>query len=232
MSYRPHIVITREKKMPGEERLNWEFSHHDFIQKTIEIPAHLDSWDIAPSIVLTSKMGVQAFIEMINCFSLKKSNFSIFCIAGATKDLALRSGLMVTGTASDAQALAHEILKHPTIKIITHVAGNLRRNELAQTLRNAGVEIKELIVYRTELTPILITRPFDGIVFFSPSAVDSFLLKNPVSNAPCFCIGQTTSHYARQKDFGVIYTCEAPTEEAMLSLLNDYFLKSTAHAQK
>ena len=228
----PHIVITRAKKLKGEEALGWEFTHHDFIQKSIEIPGALSSKDISPNIALTSKTGVQAFMEIINRLQLEKSSFSVFSIAHATKEFALRSGLHVKGDAPDATSLAKEIASHRTLKTITHVTGNLRRPELKVTLNKAGVEVTEIVAYRTELTPISITEQIDGIVFFSPSAVDSLLLANSNSDIPCFCIGQTTACHAKQKGFKTTYAPNAPTEEALINLLNDHFSKSTVHAQK
>lgn len=232
MNRLPHIVVTRAKKLKGEDALGWKFSHHDFIQKSINIPVALDPKDIAPNVAFTSKTGVHAFVEIIRFLRLERSLFSAFCIAPATKELALRSGLPVKGEASDGLALAQEIIKHPTIKTITHITGNLRRSELKATLTNAGVDVREIIAYRTEFTPISLAEPFDGVVFFSPSTVDSFLLKNSVPPAPCFCIGPTTAHHAEQNGFKMTYTAAAPTEEALRILLNDHFSKLINHAQK
>lgn len=225
MSRAPHIVVTRNKKLAGEhvlEALGWRFTHHDFIRKTIEIPARLSSSDIHQFVAITSQTGVQAFIEIINRLKLNKSDYSIFCIAHATKELALSSGLVVLGYAPDAQSLTHEILKHSSVKSISHVAGNLRRDELSQTLLQKGVVVHEILAYRTELTPIKLDTKADGIVFYSPSAVESFLLENPLPKSVCFCIGQKTAQFSKQKGCEMVYSSEKPTDEAMMALISEH----------
>lgn len=56
-----------------------------------------------------------------------------------------------------------------------------------------------LVVYETELAqPTL--KPFDAVLFTSPSNVESFVHKNQLPQL-CFAIGDTTAH--KLKEFGV-----------------------------
>jgi uroporphyrinogen-III synthase len=232
MNIAPHIAVTRNKKLAGEEALEaqgWRFTHHDFIRKVIEIPERISN-DIHQNIVITSQTGVQAFVEILKRFELSKSNYVVFCIDHATKEQALQAGLIVHASAPNARSLAHEILKHPFVKSVTHVASNVRRGELAQTLQQSGVAVDEILAYRTELTPIVLNIKIDGIIFYSPSAVKSFLLKNPLPISPCFCIGSTTAHYAKQLNCNWVYSANTPTDESIMTLITEHFSKPTIHA--
>ena len=113
---------------------------------------------------------------------------------------------------------------------MTHVCSDRRRNELSEKLIEGGVHVHNLIAYRTEFTPVAIDQLYDGILFFSPSAVDSFLSVNTLQTVPCFCIGLTTGNHAKQKGYPFVYSPEAPTEDALLKLLTNYFHKTPAHA--
>jgi uroporphyrinogen-III synthase len=220
--------------MAGEESLEargWKFSHHDFIQKRLTIPKPLTS-ELKENIVLTSQMGFRAFVEIIVQNGLNKSNFSVFCTSQTTYQSVLSAGLSIKGVAHNAELLANEILKNRMITSVTFIAGNRRRDELPQVLRQHGVAVHEVMAYRTDLTPITIAEAFEGIVFFSPSAIDSFLLLNRITRISCFCIGQTTARYAQQKGFESALVAENPTEEAMVSLLNHHFSKPSVHAQE
>lgn len=233
MNSAPHMMITRNKRLTREddlEALGWKFTHHDFIRKTIEIPARLSSSHIQENITITSQTGVQAFVEILHRFKLNKANHIVFCIGNATKDLALHAGLVVHGSAPDARSLADEILKHPSVKSITHVAGSLRRGELYQTLEQSGVVVSEIVAYRTELTPTRLDVKVDGIVFYSPSAVESFLQENPLPKSACFCIGQTTADHAKRMGCEWVYSANAPTDEALLTLITGHFSKTIPHA--
>ena len=44
------------------------------------------------------------------------------------------------------------------------------------------LSVDEVIVYKTIETPKVLTKQYDGILFFSPSAVKSFFSKNSIVN--------------------------------------------------
>jgi len=233
MIKKPHIVSTRKltsNKVAELEKQGWKFTQHDFIRKIIEVPADCKKESIQQNIVLTSKSGVEAFLKVSNELNLDLKAYTIYCISHATQESAINAGLSVQASAPNASSLADEILKDKTIRAVTHVCGNRRLNELSEKLNQAGLNVQDLIAYRTEFTPVAIDQPYDGIMFFSPSAVDSFLSVNTLQTVPCFCIGQTTGNHAKQKGYPLVYSPDAPTEEAILNVLTNYFHKTPAHA--
>jgi uroporphyrinogen-III synthase len=60
----------------------------------------------------------------------------------------------------------------------------LRKETLPQALKEGGIKFNEIEVYQTALAPFKISdqENFDAIMFFSPSAVESYLSNNIKKN--------------------------------------------------
>ena len=154
--------------------------------KVVELPG-------APAVVVfTSVNAVEA---------AGGSGSRIFCTNGATRrKVAERFGeAAIAGTADSASELAAKIIGEGWVKAVWFFCGELRRHELPARLRQAGIEVHEEVVYRTKLTPRKIGRDYDGIAFFSPSAVKSFFSVNKIpARTRLFAIGGTTAETIRR----------------------------------
>jgi uroporphyrinogen-III synthase len=235
MSRTPHIVSTRKLTSAKVDELTakgWKFTDHDFISKVIHIPADLQDQSIHNHVVLTSITGVKAFLEITRQRQLDTYNYQVYCISRGTKEYALAFGLNIKSSAPNAAALADEILKDVEVKEVTHVSSNLRRDELSDKLIKAGVAVQDVIAYRTEFTPVTIDSSYDAIIFFSPSAVDSFLSINPLQQVPCFCLGKTTSDYAKQEGYQQTFIPVAPSEDILLKTIVNHYSKPFGHAKE
>ena len=150
----------------------------------------------------------------------------IFCLSGKTKDAVLNSnhlGRNIIGEAENASSLAKKIIELKIDKVI-FFCGNKRREELPLLLKNAGIKVHEMIVYETIETPTIITDDSDAILFFSPSAVQSFFSTNKLKkNTVCFAIGETTADSITTFTNNKIITSEFPSQEMMIASLNFYF---------
>ncbi len=230
-----HIVSTRKltsDKVTELKAKGWKFTSHDFIGKVIDIPSGLNHQSICKHVVLTSITGAKAFLQITNQLGLDKSNYTVYCISRGTKEYVQTSGLSIKSTAPDASTLADEILRDVDVKEVVHIGGNLKRNELSEKLNSAGVAVHNVIAYRTEFTPVTIGISYQAIIFFSPSAVDSFLSHNPVLQVPCFCIGKTTADHAAQNGYQHTYIPDAPSEEILLNTIVAHYSKSQAHVKE
>jgi len=212
------------------ESLDLRVTQTDFIKKTIHIPKEISALSINPVIVFTSKTAVDAWIQISNSLPKEVSKFPIYCLALATKTKATEHGLNIVGVAPDASSLADLILENKSITSVTFVCGNLRRNDFPDKLRSNGIEILEIEAYKTELTPMKVIQPYDGVLFFSPSAIDSFLSTNLKSEV-AFCVGKTTADHARLLGFSEIYAAESPSPESLVQIVIRYF-NLPVHAQK
>ena len=54
------------------------------------------------------------------------------------------------------------------------------------------------------LNPMKFHQLFDGILFFSPSGVQSFMVENSMESAMAFCIGETTASEAKKHTENVV----------------------------
>ena len=110
------------------------------------------------------------------------------------------------------------------VKEVTFFCGNLRMNHLPNRLSAGGIQVKEIMVYQTELTPIAITKEYEAILFFSPSAVHSFFSINttPVHTV-LFSIGETTTAAIETYCNNKVITSSWPAEADMLEMATAYF---------
>ena len=65
---------------------------------------------------------------------------------------------------------------------------------------------------------------FDGILFFSPSAVESYLKQNTIKNEICFCIGKTTAETLEKKHKKNIVIAEQPTIDDVIAAVIEYYI--------
>ncbi len=80
------------------------------------------------------------------------------------------------------------------IKEIVFFCGDRRRDELPEKLRSKGINVIEVVVYTTIETPHAIEENYNGVVFFSPSAVKSYFTDNcPDPNVIFYTMGETTA---------------------------------------
>lgn len=147
-------------------------------------------------------------------------HWNTFCLNGATKEAAVQmlSEEQVIDTAPNATELAAKIIAHGQYKQVVFFCGNQRRDELPRLLKEAGIEVIEIVVYETVATPVLATDNFDAVLFFSPSAVKSFFSANTLKkDIACFAIGDTTAAAIGDYTDNRVIISEQPDQEIMLA---------------
>lgn len=156
---------------------------------------------LSQHLVFTSQNAVRIFFQTLDNHRLKLPNTTqCYAISGSTKTILQKFNHIPILTADSAKQLARAILKKKDVKDVTFVCGNLRLPDLPNILTKSDIKVQELVVYRTEWTPLSIRTMYDAIVFFSTSAVDSFLINNKLSpEMPFFTLGKTTATYLKKK---------------------------------
>jgi len=110
-------------------------------------------------------------------------------------------------SARNASQLA-DIIISEGIEDIVFFCGDKRRDELPDKLRANGINVTEVMVYHTLENPHAINSGYDGVVFFSPSAVNSFFTDNkPGDKVIFYTMGDTTAseikkHCSNQVEIG------------------------------
>lgn len=174
--------------------------------------------------VFTSMNAVNAVTRLI----LNKPVWKIFCIGHQTKKLltAFFGKENIIGTADNASQLADRIIKDISVKKIVFFSGCQRREELPKKIEAHGIELEELNVYQTLETPHVISKKYDGVLFFSPSAVKSFFSVNKIAEkTQIFAIGNTTAAEAKSFTRSPIIIAEHPDVNNLVNQVIRHFSK-------
>ncbi len=94
-----------------------------------------------------------------------------------------------------AHSLADFIIEQDGIDRYCHFRGNISLNTIEAKLKGANIAVISFECYKTTICkPAIDENEFDGIVFYSPSAVKSCLEANlRLDGKKIFAIGQTTA---------------------------------------
>ncbi len=169
--------------------------------------------------IITSKNGLQA---LMHNFAKEDVAFdTIFCVGRVTKKHIEQALGKVTFKAKTAKDLAAHLLT-TDIKEFTYFCGDIRRDELPEILKKNNVRLEEVHIYKTLLSATVVKPPIDGVMFYSPSGVESFLISNPETHGVAFCIGNTTAKAAREH-FDKVLVAKIATVQSVLELVKDHF---------
>lgn len=178
--------------------------------------------------VFTSGNAVAAVTRLLGW---QRPSWKIYCTDGHTRErvLSFFGETSIAGTAQDAASLADRLLQDSITEPV-FFCGNRRRDELPQELTDKGIRIKELEVYQTILTPQRVNESYDGILFFSPSGVESFFSLNTVKeNTVLFAIGKTTANSIRSFSGNKIIMGDRPGKDSLLQQCVRYFQSADTH---
>ena len=144
-----------------------------------------------------SKNAFKAIQEKIR---IKKA----FVVGSKTAALLQKNDIEVVEVADNALALAKKIIVNHRDKHFIFFCGNKRREELPLQLKQHKISFEEIQVYKTSLNFAKFKQEFDGILFFSPSGVESYFRKNNIVEATAFCIGTTTANSVKKHTENII----------------------------
>jgi uroporphyrinogen-III synthase len=177
------------------------------------------------TVVFTSTNAVETVAKEL---STRPTTWNIYCVGTTTAMLAKKyfGEPAVITTANNAAELATSIVDEKVISKVTFFCGDRRRDELPGILLDNNIEVNEIIVYRTIESPHTIEKRYHGILYFSPSAVESFFANNKLSNDTLlFAIGNTTADEITKHSTNKIIISDEPGKESLIRKMIDYFSK-------
>ena len=175
---------------------------------------------INDNLIFTSQNAAQSVLLHPKSSALKTKN--VFCVGIKTKALLEENGFNVDVYVDYASDLAEIITLIYSNESFTFFSGNLRKETLPKALKAAKVNFNEIQVYETTLTPQKIKTPVDGILFFSPSAIESYLKDNKIKNEICFCIGETTASSLETITRNIIVADQPSVENVIEDVIEEY----------
>lgn len=196
---------------------NFKVIEKNFI-RTKKIDFQIDTFN--EFVIFTSKNAVKSILksDYLSPIKLKK----IFCVGQKTKQFIEKKNFNVQECVNYAEDLGFEIAKKYQNSSFTFFSGNIRKNTLPDLLNENNIKWNEVVVYETSLKSKKIKTEIDGILFFSPTAVESYLTKNKLGNQTCFCIGNTTAKALENKTKNIKIASQ-PTVENVIEEVIKYY---------
>ncbi|HQZ25661.1 MAG TPA: uroporphyrinogen-III synthase [Flavobacterium sp.] len=179
-----------------------------------------DLKEINDNLIFTSQNAAQSVLLHPKSNELKSK--TVFCVGIKTKALLEENGFNVEVYVDYASDLAEIITLIYSNESFTFFSGNLRKETLPKALKAAKVNFNEIQVYETTLTPQKIKTPVDGILFFSPSGVESYLKDNKIKNEICFCIGETTASTLDKTTRNIIVADQPSVDNVIEDVIEEY----------
>ncbi|MDC8002439.1 uroporphyrinogen-III synthase [Aureisphaera galaxeae] len=192
------ILSTKRLSLSQKELLlnaGVSFVEYDAIEIApiqFEAPAQVEN------AIVTSMNGTKSI------FPSETSVSNWFCVGPTSSTFLKENGQNVVKTAENSSEMADFIVKNHKNDTFFYFCGAQRRDELPERLKSEKIDFFEVKTYKTEQKPHKFDQKWDGILFFSPSGVQSFVSENKIKDATAFCIGETTASEAQKHTRNVI----------------------------
>ena len=142
-----------------------------------------------------------------------------------TKNILREHGFSVVSFHANASELIKNIENNYMNNSFTFFCGTSRLNTIPDFLTEKCITHQIIEVYETIKTPVKVTTKMDGILFFSPSGVSSYIKENKITNEMCFCIGSTTAIAAEPFTKNIVIANRPTVENVIIQCIN--YFKST-----
>ena len=149
-------------------------------------------------------------------------NKPVFCVGLKTKLYLEKQQFVVKAFTDYAEDLVKILNENYKNSSYTFFCGNIRKNTIPDYFKQNKIAYNEIVVYETAIKTHNIKDSFDGILFFSPSGVTSFLENNLIEQKMCFCIGTTTANALKNKTENIVIAKQPTIENVITEAINFY----------
>jgi uroporphyrinogen-III synthase len=173
--------------------------------------------------VFTSMNAAESVISNLNGV---KPLWRIYCLGNTTRKILVQyfGKQSIVAFAENASALANTIVNTEAMQEAVFFCGDQRRDELPAILGSHGVTLEEVIVYRTIALTNTLNGQYQGILFFSPSAVSAFFSSNKISpQTDLFAIGQTTAEEIKRFTNNTVVVADKAGKEELVNKTIAYY---------
>lgn len=184
------------------------------------IPQEFAVETVRDIVVFTSQNAVKSVLNNTKAAVLRTK--PAICVGVKTKTLLEQEGWEVLAWTHYAKELTAVIERDFKNKSFSFCCGNIRREVLPTFFRQHNLVFDEYEAYQTVKQPHQIQQKIDGICFYSPSGIESFLQNNSITTEVCFCIGDTTADALKEITTQVVVASQ-PTIEATLAACLAYY---------
>ncbi|WP_179021525.1 hydroxymethylbilane synthase [Winogradskyella forsetii] len=171
------------------------------------------------NVIITSKNSIDALLTNFSPVELQFKN--IYCVGRKTKRLVEKRIGKVKHHEKYAKDLAEHMVEFMDGTEATYFCSNLRLDTIPDILTKNNIKVNEVEAYETKFDAEKVESDIDGVMFYSPSTVQSFLKQNKAKGI-AFCIGETTATEAR-KYFEDVRVAKVPLVESVVELVNENY---------
>lgn len=215
------ISLVSTQKLADEHlamlRKRYRVENLDFIQTVYStIPPEAVRTD---SMIIASTASVDSLLASFPRLNLRFKN--IYCVGEKTRRLVEERLGRVLYTADTPRELAIYLCQNMSGRAITYFCSTLRRDDLPDLLAKHNIKVTEVPAYEMRNASHEIKRSVDGVLFFNPAGVRSYIQNNS-TEVPVFCMGEITAVEAN-KHFENVQSTKLASTEHMLQLVNKHF---------
>ena len=220
-----HTIYSTKKLSEAQKKVlprTIEIHDSDFIKIRFNRIAPKVMKEEIENVVITSQNGVDSILNSFTKNEIKFKN--IFCVGRRTKKLIETSIGEVSFVAKNAKQLAEYLAENLKNKEVTYFCSDIRMEILPAYLHQKNIQLNEIEAYKTMLSPLKIADDVSGVLFYSPSGIESYLKKNDTDKV-AFWIGESTADIAK-KYFKNVQVANSPDVESLLTLVKNHFITS------
>ena len=159
---------------------------------------------------------------MLNFSPIELQFKNIYCVGRRTKKLIEKRIGPVKHSEKNAQKLAEYLVEYIEGTEVIYFCSDMRLDALPTILEKNNIKVNEVEAYQTKLDAVKLKDSIEGVMFYSPSTVQSYKQENN-AEIIAFCIGETTAKEAK-KHFKDIRIAKVPTVESVIELVNEHYI--------
>lgn len=139
--------------------------------------------------IFTSSNAVKIVVDNND---LSKNN-KTYCVGSKTRELLINLGFKVQAHYKCFSDLADAMISSEESSFNLFVGNRYQKKEVERLSAHKRVDVIQC--YKNEASSHAVQGTYDALLFFSPSGIDSYLIKNKITTEECFCIGETTAEH-------------------------------------
>jgi hydroxymethylbilane synthase len=171
------------------------------------------------NVIVSNKHSVEALLNNFSAVELQFKN--IYCVGRRTKRLVEKRIGPVKHVEKSAKALAEYLVEYIDGIHITYFCSDSSEDELSTILSENNLKVNKVEVYQTKYEAKKVEDSIEGVMFFSPLTIRSYLKENDPDKI-AFCFGQATANEAKKK-FKDVRAAKLPTVESIIDLVNEHY---------
>jgi len=180
---------------------------------------------IEDGIIITSSTALKSILKHKQFRSI--INLPFFCVGTITKNKLIELGLNVIVCENSAKELSYKLIEHYYDKTFNYFCGKQRLDIIENLMIINNINISFSEVYETKETPKKVEDNFDGVLFFSPSAVKSYAIINSFNSKKYFSWGHTTANEIA-KHTNNYFISKKPEIKSLILLIKKHIKKTDA----